>query len=340
MQVSSQPSRDGTSHSRPRPTVAVTHGGAAARTQLWLVSCFEKAFRPFHHRGFWQAIHFLARFFSPENAVIVSDGKWKFKIYLGDRYWTRWLIDGFTYEDEIAKVLDRILGPQSLFIDCGANNGYWSLYAASRIGLNGRVVAIEAGEENFRRLLENMELNRGSFQAMRKAIFSQSDLNLQFRTHGLWHASNTCVYDARDTQSGGYVLESVASITIDDVFKEIFFNQLGEVVIKIDVEGAEIAALRGAEKLIADGALVIYEDHGLDLACQVTDHILRECNLEVYFLRRDDELIVKVVDIKQLVKLKKQSHRGYNLLAAREGSPALIRLLNSVRAVQTNDARP
>jgi FkbM family methyltransferase len=340
VQLSSQASHTGTSHSRPQPTVAVIHGGTAARTQLWLISCFEKVFRPFHHRGFWQAIHFLARFFSSEDAVIVSDGKWKFKIYLGDRYWTRWLIDGFTYEDEIAKVLDRILGPQSLFIDCGANNGYWSLYAASRIGSKGRVVAIEAGEANFRRLLENMELNGGSFRAMRKAIFSRSDIDLQFRTHRLWHASNTCVYDARNAQSGGYVLESVTSITIDDVFKEIFHNQLEEVVIKIDVEGAEIAALRGAEKLIADGALVIYEDHGLDLACQVTDHILRECNLQVYFLRRDDELISKVDDIKQLAKLKKQSHRGYNLLAAREGSPALIRLLNSVRAVQSKDVRP
>src|ERR1700686_3810055 len=151
--MSSQISRSGNTHSRRRPTVAVTHGGRAARVQLLLISSFERVLRPLHHRGLWHAIHFLARFFFPENAVIVSDGRGKFKIYLGDRYWPRWMVDGFTYEDEIARVLDRILKPWSLFIDCGANNGYWSLYAASRIGSNDRVVAIEAGEANFRRLL-------------------------------------------------------------------------------------------------------------------------------------------------------------------------------------------
>ena len=317
---------------RRRPMVAATDGGNAARLQLLLASLFEKTLRPLHYHGLWQATRFLARFFSPQNAVIISDGSWKFKIYLADGYWTRWIVDGFTYEDEVAKVLDRILTPNSLFIDCGANNGYWSLYAASRIGSNDRVVAIEAGEMNFRRLQENMELNGRSFRILQKAIFSQSNLHLQFRTHPSRHASNRCVFDTKDAPSAEYVSESVESITIDDVLKEIPLNhETGEVIVKIDVEGTEIAALRGAVKLIADGALMIYEDHGRDRACEVTDHILREHGLDVYFLHRDDRLISKVEDIAQLATLKKRPGRGYNLLAARPESPALGRLLNSVR---------
>jgi FkbM family methyltransferase len=315
-----------------RPIVVVTHGGSAARVQLALILCFERALRPLHRRGLWQVIHFLARLFSPENAVMVSDGRWKFRIYLSDGYWSRWMINGFTYEDEIAKVLDRVVTPGSLFIDCGANNGYWSLYAASKIGLRDRVIAIEAGETNFRRLCENMNLNGGSFRAVRKAIFSQSNLNLRFRTHPLWHESNACVDDADEAQPGNYAVESVQSVTIDDVFSEIpIENRAGEVIIKIDVEGAEIAALEGAKKLIADGALVIYEDHGSDLACHVTDHILREYGLKVYFLHRDERILSNVEDIEHLAKLKTQPHRGYNLLAGRVESPALRRLLNSLR---------
>ena len=327
--MSRQISRGG----NPRPTVVATHGGSAARIQLFLVSFFERILRPLHHHGMWQVIHFLARFFSPENAVMVSDGRWKFKIYLADGYWTRWMVDGFTYEDEIAKVLDRVLTSGSVFIDCGANNGYWSLYAASKIGLSDRVVAIEAGETNFRRLCENTDLNRGSFRAVRKAIFSESNLNLRFRTHPLWHASNACVDDAEYVPPGRYVVESVQSVTIDEVFNEIpLENQTGEVIIKIDVEGAEIAALKGAKKLIGEGALVIYEDHGDDPACLVTDHILREYGLRVYFLHRDERIISEVENIEQLVKLKKRAHRGYNLLAGRPESPALCRLVDSLRA--------
>jgi FkbM family methyltransferase len=329
VRVSSQVSRNGIT----RPTVLVTHGGSAARIQLFLISFFERILRPLHHHGLWQVIHFLARFFSPENAAMVSDGRWKFKIYLADGYWTRWMVDGFTYEDEIAKVLDLVLTSGSVFIDCGANNGYWSLYAASKIGVSDRVVAIEAGETNFRRLCENMELNSGCFRAVRKAIFSESDLKLLFRTHPLWHASNACVVDAEDAQPEGYVVESVQSVTIDDVFNEIpLENRRGEVIVKIDVEGAEIAALKGAKKLIGEGALVIYEDHGDDLASLVTDYILREYGLRVYFLHRDERVISEVDNIEQLAKLKKRAHRGYNLLAGRMESPALCRLLDSLRA--------
>jgi FkbM family methyltransferase len=329
--VRSRTPSDGNPLSRRRPAVVAIDGGKAAHLQLFLISLFEKTLRPLHHCGLWQATHFLTHFFSPGNAVFISDGSWKFKIYLSDGYWTRWIVDGFTYEDEIAKLLDRILNPRSVFIDCGANNGYWSLYAASRIGSNDRIVAIEAGEMNFRRLQENLELNGHSFRALRKAIFSQSNVNLQFRTHPLWHASNTCVFDAQGRRSHQYMSESVESITIDDVLKEIFLNdQTSEVIIKIDIEGCEIAALKGAAKLIADGALVIYEDHGSDRACEVTDHILREYGLDIYFLHRDGLLLSKVEDIAQLAALKSRPGRGYNLLAARPESRALGRLLNSV----------
>jgi FkbM family methyltransferase len=311
----------------------VTHGGTAARVQLFLISFFERVLRPLYHRGLWQVVHSLSHFFSAENAVVVSDGMWKFKIYLADGYWTRWMVDGFTYEYEIARVLDRILTPDSMVIDCGANNGYWSLYAASKIGLSDRVVAIEAGERNFRRLCENQQLNGGSFRAVRKAIFSQSNLNLRLRTHPLWHASNACADDTGGAQPGGSAFESVQSITIDDVYHEIpLENRTGEVILKIDVEGSEVAALKGATKLIDAGALVIYEDHGDDLACLVTDHILSEYGLKVYFLHRDKRIISEVENIGQLAKLKKRAHRGYNLLAARPESPALRRLLDSIRA--------
>ena len=58
------------------------------------------------------------------------------------------------YEPETARMLDLVLDADTLFVDCGANIGWWSAIAARRIGAPGRVIAIEASKSVFVRLTE------------------------------------------------------------------------------------------------------------------------------------------------------------------------------------------
>lgn len=279
------------------------------------------------YHGLRKASRFVARFFQDKNSVIISQGERKFKIYLNDPYWIKYVYAGFTYEDEVKSVLDAVLDSGSVFIDCGANTGYWSIYAATKIRSPTRIVAIEPAREIFRRLSENMELNNKSFTVVRKAVFSSSGADLQFRAHPIQHDSSSCVFESTGEEQG-FRIETVKPTTIDAVFDQLQLppDKISNVVVKLDVEGAEREALQGTRKLIGNGALLVYEDHGIDMSCATTGSVLNEWDLEVYFLRRRLAPL-RIEDLKQLADLKKSATVGYNLIAAQRNSPALERAL-------------
>ena len=60
--------------------------------------------------------------------------------------------------EEVAFIKDRVRGGD-VFVDVGANIGFYTLLAASLVGDRGRVLAIEADPENYRSLVENIERN-------------------------------------------------------------------------------------------------------------------------------------------------------------------------------------
>src|SRR5438552_9067755 len=65
------------------------------------------------------------------------------------------LING-TYEPEIQDLLLRALPVGGIFLDVGANIGTFTVPAAKRVGLLGRVIAIEASPEVFEILEKNV----------------------------------------------------------------------------------------------------------------------------------------------------------------------------------------
>lgn len=48
-----------------------------------------------------------------------------------------------TYEEDMVAVLEKYVSRGSIFIDLGANEGYFSVVAAPLVGAEGRVLAIE-----------------------------------------------------------------------------------------------------------------------------------------------------------------------------------------------------
>jgi FkbM family methyltransferase len=66
-----------------------------------------------------------------------------------------------THEMFLERIFDKYLGPGRLFIDIGANCGYWSAQALSRIGHNGAVHAFEPVPQYFAVLRRLKELNPG-----------------------------------------------------------------------------------------------------------------------------------------------------------------------------------
>jgi len=298
----------------------------SARIQYSILKGSSAVLRGVGYRGLRRVCRFITPLFPRENSAIIEVEGRRLRVYLNDDYWVKYALFGFNYEMEIASVLHELLDCRAVFLDCGANIGYWSVYAGKKIGSRDRVIAVEPTESTFARLVDNSELNGNSFLTMRNAVYSRSGETLQFLVDPARHDSNRIVSECLADEHGSRS-ESVSSITIDDVFENVLIpdDRISNIVVKLDVEGAEREAFQGAQDLIARGAIFIYEDHGSDPKCKNTEFVL-ECHLETYFLRPGMQPI-RIRDLEQLAGLKTCLTKGYNLIAARKDSTAMMQVL-------------
>jgi FkbM family methyltransferase len=162
-------------------------------------------------------------------------------------------------ETGVQEAMVRHLGRAGVFYDIGANLGFFSLLAAHLVGLEqGLVYAFEAAPDNARAIQENAELNGiRNVTVIDKAVSSRSGMGrLQVVDDQSW--SKLEEYGEHPYTERVIDVELVA---IDDLLRA------GELspptVVKIDVEGAEIAVLDGMrETLERHQPAVICELHG------------------------------------------------------------------------------
>ena len=84
--------------------------------------------------------------------------------------------------------------------------------------------------------------------------------------------------------------------------------------------GSEVA---GEVRAIAQGAVLIYEDHGMDAACTVSAHLVRDPDMRLFAMEGG---LVPVAGLTAIAARKTDPFRGYNFLAARAESPLLATL--------------
>ena len=88
-----------------------------------------------------------------------------------------------TWEPEETKLVSRLLEEGDVFVDVGANLGYFTLIASDAVGKTGRVFAFEPEPNNFSLLQKNVEVNKcANVCCERKAVSTQtSRLSCIFR---------------------------------------------------------------------------------------------------------------------------------------------------------------
>jgi FkbM family methyltransferase len=128
------------------------------------------------------------------------------------------------------------------FLDAGANDGFYTIFAAKRVGSQGTVWAFEPSGREVGRLRHNLELNRLAARIFPLALADSSG-QAELRVGAYEHAGhNTLGAFAYQTEMESKELVEVRRL--DEVVSE---NPLARLdVIKIDVEGAELRLLRGA----------------------------------------------------------------------------------------------
>ena len=266
-------------------------------------------------RGLQRFAWELARVASPDASAVVDVDGVRLRVYLSDGYWVHLLFFAGGYEPEVEAALERVIGPSTPFIDCGANIGYWSLMASVRG--RARVVAVEPAARSFERLTENVSLNGAPVETRRAAVWSTTGVVLRLVTHARRHAGASVVNRRERIGVPGYGVEEVETVTLDQIYRERFAGE-DAVVVKLDVEDAEVEALRGGRELLEScDALLVYEDHGSDPECRVSQELLKVPTYAVY---RWNDGFERLSTLDDLRRIKVEKHVGYNFFGLREGS--------------------
>ncbi|MEI5135818.1 FkbM family methyltransferase [Streptomyces libani] len=174
---------------------------------------------------------------------------------------TQDLIQRFVYlfglwEPHMTHWLQRRLRPGDTYIDVGANVGYFSLLASQLVGEEGRVVAIEASPTFHARVLQHAEINGCSnLRTVNAAVADER------KTVTLILASSSNMGAASIVPYGGPA-ESTLDVEAYPLPQLLDADDIaGARVIKIDVEGAEGAVIRGLapvlDKLRPDAEITV-----------------------------------------------------------------------------------
>jgi FkbM family methyltransferase len=154
-----------------------------------------------------------------------------------------------SFEPNEFNFLDRVLKPGMVFVDVGANDGYYTLFAARRVGPQGRVVSVEPSSRERGNLERNLARNGiGNVEIVPAALGAtagHADLHL---AHGVHTGHNTLGRFAHDDVVPARV-ERVPLETLDAVVTRLGLPRVD--VVKIDVEGGEANVIAGARTMLA-----------------------------------------------------------------------------------------
>ena len=180
-----------------------------------------------------------------------------YNLYPGDVISDNIAFNGF-YELELSREIAKLSQKGALFVDIGANMGYFSLLWA---GLNphGHVISYEAAPRNIELIKENIIKNNFSDRIM-----------LVPKAAG--HESGTANFTTgpiEQTGWGGISNKStkntieVPVVRLDDELKDSIVD-----VLKIDVEGADTWVLYGCEKLLKEKRIkrIFFEQNDIRMA--------------------------------------------------------------------------
>ena len=168
------------------------------------------------------------------------------------------------WEPPLSAWIRGVLRPGDVFVDVGANFGYFSLLAARAVGPIGSVVAVEASATTVRRLERNLARNRFSNVRIVHAVAGANDGRVPFY-RAPWN-------DAESTTVPTQKHEPEGDVPAAPLPRLLTVEELARVrVIKIDVEGGELGVVEGllpAIGALRDDAELAIEVHPAALARQ------------------------------------------------------------------------
>ena len=224
-------------------------------SSLWLYRKTLKRIRPAH-----SAMHRLLE----RTLLPALERANDFETVPHDPFWFRLELLTRQHERETRQLLQRLAKPGMVALDVGAHVGYYARLLAERVGEGGRVIAFEPHPRTYELLRRNLR-QLPNVRALQLAA-SESAGNAQLYDYLMMSASGSLHFDEAlaDRQQAsvgaddlaprletGFEMQryGVKTAAIDDCLDQLGIGRVD--LVKMDIEGAELAALRGMKRTIA-----------------------------------------------------------------------------------------
>jgi FkbM family methyltransferase len=167
----------------------------------------------------------------------------------------------------------------SVIVDAGANIGIPAL-KMSKECRNSKIIAVEPSAETFRSLKENLELNGAKNVIPVNAALGDRNGYTDFFVNKA-DTTTASFFNQPNTIS-----EKVRVVKLDDLLKELGISVDGKkVFVKMDVEGAEMKVLAGAEKLLKRRDIsIMLETHPSVVSIETVSDFLKSYGFDVSVL--------------------------------------------------------
>ncbi|HEX3716456.1 MAG TPA: FkbM family methyltransferase [Verrucomicrobiae bacterium] len=157
------------------------------------------------------------------------------------KYAPIWLIRAL-WEDIDGYFVIKTPSPGDVLVDAGAWTGHVTIVTSRMVGPKGTVVAIEPQKEMSERLRQRLDhLGINNVIVVNAALFDKQ-CNMAVSKNP---TSGFTVLEQADSFGAS---ETISLRTLDDIVASLGLKQLN--FIKMDIEGAELEALKGAESTI------------------------------------------------------------------------------------------
>jgi FkbM family methyltransferase len=147
------------------------------------------------------------------------------------------------YEPNEFCLLSRIVKAGMIFIDIGANMGLHTLFAARWVGESGCVLAIEPSTREMQILKDNVEQNALGSIRLHAVALSDRASEVELLVASVQNSGHNTL-GAFGYNTALDHRERVRTMLLDELVQSEKLSRVD--VIKMDIEGAELAALRGA----------------------------------------------------------------------------------------------
>lgn len=188
-----------------------------------------------------------------ECAVVRVPGGGRVEVDVFDPYWAPYLFGGREYEPEVHATLRRFAPLRPRLVDGGANMGYWSAVCLGGGFCRPGALAVDPSPATFAVLQRTTALTPGVLPV--RAALSDTSGQTVYLELVEYHAM---------TRVGARSGISVTTLTIDDLLDQHGVGTDEPVVVKLDIEGHELPALRGAARLMQREHALIVEDFARD----------------------------------------------------------------------------